>query len=99
EFIYVRLSPTGKAAVADAKLDPGNLRNVIVVKFNAALNPDSIPAVPGKATAHPPYLLQGPELGALQVKSLKLHPENPKLLLFYVNRSVPDGPEKTEDKI
>jgi len=99
EFIYVRLSPTGKAAVADAKLDPGNLRNIIVVKFNAALNPDSIPAVPEKATAHPPYLLQGPELGALQVKSVKLDPENPKQLLFYVNRSVPDGPEKTEDKI
>jgi hypothetical protein len=99
EFIYVRLSPTGKAVVADAKLDPGNLRNIIVVKFNAAINPNSIPAVPEKSSAHPPYLLEGPELGALQVKSVKLDPENPKQLLFYVNRTVPDGPERTEDKI
>jgi hypothetical protein len=99
EFIYVRLSPTGRAVVADAKLDPDNLRNIIVVKFNAAINPDSIPAVPEKPTPHPPYMLQGPELGALQVKSVKLDPENPKQLLFCVNRSVPDGSEKTEDKI
>jgi len=99
EFIYVRLSPTGRAVVADAKLDPDNLRNIVVVKFNAAINPDSIPAVPEKPTPHPPYMLQGPELGALQVKSVKLDPENPKQLLFYVNRSVPDGSEKTEDKI
>jgi hypothetical protein len=99
EFIYVRLSPTGRAVVADAKLDPDNLRNIIVVKFNAALNPDSIPAVPEKPVPHPPYMLQGPELGALQLKSVKLDPENPKQLLFCVNRSVPDGAEKTEDKI
>jgi hypothetical protein len=99
QFIYVRLSPTGRAVLADAKLDPDNLRNIVVVKFNAAINPDSIPAVPEKAIAHPPYLLQGPELGALQIKSVKLDPENPKQLLFYVNRSVPDGPERTEDKI
>jgi hypothetical protein len=99
QFIYVRLSPSGRAVVADAKLDPDNLRNIIAVKFNAAINPDSIPAIPEKSTAHQPYLLQGPELGALQVKSVKLDPENPKQLLFYVNKAVPDGPEKSEDKI
>jgi hypothetical protein len=99
EFIYVRLSPTGRAVVADAKLDPNNLRNMIVVKFNAAVNPDSIPAVSEKPTSHPPYTLHGPELGALQLKSVKLDPGNPKQLLFNVNKSVPDGPEKTEDKI
>jgi hypothetical protein len=99
QFVYVRLSPSGRAVVADAKLDPDNLRNIIVVKFNAAVKPDSIPAVPEKSSAHPPYMLQGPELGALQVKSVKLDPENPKQLLFYMNRAVPDGPERTEDKI
>jgi hypothetical protein len=99
EFIYVRLSPTGRAVVADAKLDPDNLRNIIVVKFNAAIDPDSIPAIPEKPSPHPPFMLQGPELGRLQVKSVKLDPDDSKQLLFYLNNTIPDGPEKTDDKI
>src|SRR5258708_17321137 len=43
EFIYVRLSPTGKAVVADAKLDPDNPPNLIGVQFKPSINPNSIP--------------------------------------------------------
>jgi hypothetical protein len=99
QFIYVRLSPSGNATVADVRLDPDNARNIIVAKFNAAIDPDSIPAIPEKPVPHPPFMLQGPELGKLQVKSVKIDPDNSKQLLFYLNNSVPDGPEKTEDKI